>query len=110
MGLLKSKNNMSSELDKLDMYRDEFFRIRSLAEYQNSHILKEIVGICNRAILDIDRKSPILEEYERLKTENILLKLELDDLRNIKYYRGESPARSHEALARGSSHFQATSD
>ncbi|MCP4528563.1 MAG: hypothetical protein GY833_22010 [Aestuariibacter sp.] len=48
-------------LDQLDLQADEFHRIRVATDNQ------EVAGLCDRALLDIQRRVPVLLELEETK-------------------------------------------
>jgi len=52
-----------SEINQIDMLRDEFLRIKA-----NAGCTAEIDGICVRALSDIKRRFPVVEENERRLT------------------------------------------
>jgi len=49
-------------IDRLDMARDEFIRISIISN--NS----EVTGICDRAMLELERTSPVLEQRDKMES------------------------------------------
>ena len=47
-------------IDQIDMYRDEFKRIQCCPG-----VTDEIIGICNRALTNIHRRIPVIDELEK---------------------------------------------
>lgn len=59
---MKKQNiKLSKCLDTLDLMRDEFLRIRACPGVNT-----EVVGLCNRALANVERNVPILVENERV--------------------------------------------
>ena len=58
-------------IDKVDLWRDEFQRILVLAKDP------EIIGLCGRALVDIEQAVPVVVRCETLEKENGHLRQEL---------------------------------
>lgn len=54
--------------DALDMQRDEFQRIKALLEHSDDSRNEEVVGICDRAITNIEQTVPVVVQRDTLKT------------------------------------------
>ena len=65
---LKEVENLT---DKIDLWRDEFIRIKTVTKNL------EIVGLCNRALTDIEQKVPVVVRCEELEEENNKLYCEM---------------------------------
>jgi len=52
----------NKQYDALDMFRDEFIRIKCTPDCPS-----EIAGLCNRAISGIERKVPLIKDYEEIR-------------------------------------------
>jgi len=69
---------LKSELtDKADLWRDEFLRIKALTENP------EIIGLCDRALTDIEQAVPVVARCETLEKENAHLRQELAHYKQI---------------------------
>jgi hypothetical protein len=64
-------------IDKVDLWRDEFQRIKVLAKDP------EIIGLCGRALADIEQAVPVVVRYETLEKENAHLRQELAHYKQI---------------------------
>lgn len=64
-------------IDKVDLWRDEFQRIKVLAKDP------EIIGLCGRALADIEQAVPVVVRYETLEKENGHLRQELAHYKQI---------------------------
>ncbi len=60
-------NNLQT---KVDMWRDEFQRIKAIEFSKLDVIESEIAGICDRAMTDIFSTVPIIDERDRLLASN----------------------------------------
>ncbi len=56
-----------SGIDTLDLMRDEFIRIKSIANDD------EIKGLCNRAISNITQRYPVISQRDKLESRVMLL-------------------------------------
>jgi len=64
-------------IDKVDLWRDEFQHIKVLAKDP------EIIGLCGRALADIEQAVPVVVRYETLEKENAHLRQELAHYKQI---------------------------
>lgn len=64
-------------IDKVDLWRDEFQRIKVLAKDP------EIIGLCGRALADIEQAVPVVVRCETLEKENAHLRQELAHYKQI---------------------------
>ena len=64
-------------IDKVDLWRDEFQRILVLAKDP------EIIGLCGRALVDIEQAVPVVVRCETLEKENGHLRQELAHYKQI---------------------------
>lgn len=60
--------------DALDMQRDEFMRIKALLSPAGSAMDSEIIGLCDRAILNIEQVVPVVVQRDKLQTTNSTLR------------------------------------
>ena len=65
---LKEVENLT---DKIDLWRDEFIRIKVITKNL------EIIGLCNRALADIEQKVPVVVRCKELEEENNKLRCEI---------------------------------
>ena len=65
---LKEVENLT---DKIDLWRDEFIRIKTITKDL------EIIGLCNRALADIEQKVPVVVRCKELEEENNKLRCEI---------------------------------
>lgn len=66
--------------DALDMQRDEFKRIGGLLQFSNEPVLREVIGICDRAIQNIEQTVPVTVQRDNLQSANSKLRRALAEL------------------------------
>lgn len=68
--------------NKADMWRDEFMRIKALV-YNGDSTCKEIEGICNRALDEIESKISLISQIAISESINTALRSQLEKYKEV---------------------------